>query len=63
MLISSYKDYKKGVLRNPEIKVEYDIIQTMVNVAVKNMDIIFSIEIVKSRGKEIAGNNDWRTKT
>lgn len=58
MLISSYKDYKKGVLRNPEIKVEYDIIQTMVNVAVKNMDIIFSIEIVKSRGKEIAGNND-----
>lgn len=58
MLISSYKDYKKGVLRNPEIKVEYDIIQTMVNIAVKNMDIIFSIEIVKSRGKEIAGNND-----
>ena len=57
-MISSYKDYKKGVLRNPEIKVEYDIIQTMVNVAVKNMDIIFSIEIVKSRGKEIAGNND-----
>ena len=58
MLISSYIDYKKGVLRNPEIKVEYDIIQTMVNVAVKNMDIIFSIEIVKSRGKEIGGNND-----
>lgn len=59
MLISSYKDYKKGVLRNPEIKVEYDIIQTMVNVAVRKIWILFfSIEIVKSRGKEIAGNND-----
>lgn len=59
MLISSYKDYKKGVLRNPEIKVEYDIIQTMVNVAVRKIwTLFFSIEIVKSRGKEIAGNND-----
>ena len=29
--MSSYKDYKKRALQNPEVKAEYDIIQTMID--------------------------------
>ena len=33
--MSSYKDYKKRALENPQVKAEYDIIQAMIDARVQ----------------------------